>query len=260
LGHERVGHLPKSKKWNDLVSSISEFDSVNDNISEIANDAITNVSNRFLNIHKDSGFQSAFKFLLLLAYCNKSENPSKFLQEHGLNIDNNISSFQLAKIADSWVRSHEESKEYSAFSSKILISTINDWLNSNNLVQQDIFGTQQSILDNWKNGTSGAGFCEISRTFFSKFTTLYLNYFLERAASSKLNTFEEREMFSERMSLHIDDISLHAFEVSKIGQSFSAGWYNKHTKSDFPSNIKIKNFLSFMMKKFSDELKTNDVA
>ncbi len=259
MGHERVGYLPKSKRWDSIVGSISDFAIDNNNVESIASDTIKNVSSRFLDIPKDSGFLSAFKFLLLLSYANKQEDPLEVLRSHGLDIDYNISQFQLAKIANDWILENESSKEYSAFSSKVLISTINQWIKDSQSSQQLLFGNKESVLKKWGKASNGSGFCEISRTFFSKFTSVYLNYFLERAASSEINSFEERELFKKKLSNHIDTISIHADEISKIGQSFSAGWYNKHTKDEFPSNTKIKNFLSFMMKKLSDELKRSDV-
>lgn len=259
MGHERVGYLPKTKRWNTIVESISDFAIDNDNVESIASDTIRNVSSRFLDIPKDGSFLSAFKFLLLLSFANKQADPVDFLRSHGLSIDYDISQFQLAKIAHDWVIENENSKEYSSFSSKVLITTINQWISENQTIQQGLFSNNSSLLEKWEKASTGAGFCEISRIFFSKFTSVYLNYFLERSASSQIKSFQERELFKKKFSNHIDDISTHAFEISKIGQSFSAGWYNKHTKSDFPSNTKIKNFLSFMMKKLSDELKRSEV-
>jgi hypothetical protein len=106
----------------------------------------------------------------------------------------------------------------------------------------------------WKRASNGAGFCELSRLFFAKFTERYLNYFLEREASAALPTIEDRERFREQLRQHVDQISQHAFETAKITQSFAAGWYNRHARQGRPAHREVEQFLSRAFGKIREEL------
>jgi len=60
MGHERIGILPRTKRWTSVVSSLASFSDSESNISEIAQKTLRNVQSRFEDIERDSGVQAAF--------------------------------------------------------------------------------------------------------------------------------------------------------------------------------------------------------
>lgn len=252
MGHERVGFLPKSKSWNSVVTSIHDYGAKKPDVSAIAQQTLKNVKQRFLALNNDAGFLASFKCLVLLSFANRAEEPFAFLNENGLSLTSSDSLFQLNSAAQKLMERQTGSKEYSSIATKALIDTINYWVKTNQ-PSVNLFGTNNNILSSWENATNGAGFCEVSREYFSRFTTQYLSYFLDRAASAQIGSLAERTLFSESIKRHISEISTHAFETSKIAQSFSAGWFNKNAKESLPSDTKIKGFLGLVTKKFYDE-------
>jgi hypothetical protein len=99
----------------------------------------------------------------------------------------------------------------------------------------------------------------VARIFFAKFTERYLRYFLEREASAELPSLEAREKFSQQLSAHVDAVSQHAFETSKIAQSFAAGWFNNHARNAHPSEREIEGFLGLSFGKLQEELQREAV-
>ena len=67
MGHERIGYLPKSKKWRTIVDEVANFTANGDTIAQIANQTTKNVIQRYDNIEGDKGVLAAFKFLILLS-------------------------------------------------------------------------------------------------------------------------------------------------------------------------------------------------
>jgi hypothetical protein len=259
MGHERVGFLPKSKSWNKVVESIHDYTSTNSDVSDIAYQTIKNVKQRFLTLNEDPSFVASFKFLVVLSVANKSNDPFAFLKQQGISIAPNGSLFQLTSVTQKWMEKQSGSKEYNALATKALINTINNWVKSNQ-PNTSLFGTNDSILSAWEKASNGSGFCEVSREYFSCFTSNYLSYFLDRVASSKISSISERNQFSESINKHTSEISTHAFEISKIAQSFAAGWFNNHAKDSMPTDRKIKNFLGVVTKKFHDEFSREGLA
>jgi hypothetical protein len=116
--------------------------------------------------------------------------------------------------------------------------------------------TPGQITENvWARASTGAGFSEISRLFLARFTERYLRYFLEREASAVIKNVAVRERFSAQLHESVELVSKHAFETSKISQSFAAGWFNKHARAETPSNSKLSRFLRVAFSKMREELR-----
>ncbi len=254
MGHERVGFLPKTKRWSAIVSGIGSFATNPDSISEIAAATTKNVRSRFSAIGNDEGVVSAFKYLVLLSFATKQENSIEFLHEKGILLSKNFDFFDLGITAKKYLEKHLESKEYSTLATQSLMDTISDWFQKNESQQTSLFSTPDNPLEKWKKAATGEGFCELSRSFFSNFTRRYLEYFLEREAAWSLKKVEDRKQFKENLESHVIEVSLHAFETAKITESFSAGWYNKNVKDKIPSDKKIQGFVDYAFHKINSEL------
>ena len=63
MGHERVGVLPRSQPWRNIVALIGKTVDSEANLSEIANATLKQVRSRFEFLQKDNGIKAAFKFL-----------------------------------------------------------------------------------------------------------------------------------------------------------------------------------------------------
>ena len=254
MGHERIGYLPKSKKWRDIVDEVANFTASSETIAQIANQTTKNVINRYENIEADKGVLAAFKFLILLSKSALQKDSSNFLATQGIYLPTNFNLLGLSKSIREFIHSNTESNEYSSFANHALIETISQWSKENKIQQQIQFDTNNNSFDEWRSAADGSGFCELSRMFFSNFTDNYLRYFLEREASAKINNLFDRDTFNKKLDEHVKEVSKHAFETAKITQSFSAGWYNKYAKDEIPSNEKIKDFVSFCFKKLNSEI------
>jgi len=122
--------------------------------------------------------------------------------------------------------------------------------------QGDLFNAETDSEAVWRAASTGAGFSEVSRVFFSKFVERYLKFFLEREASAELSTIQARDEFSRRLSDQMDALSHHAFETAKITQSFAAGWFNKRVgEGRKPTDEELEAFLSYAFGKVREELR-----
>lgn len=254
MGHERVGILPKTKRWTTVVSGMSSFSASENNVPEIARQTLKNVQNRFEDIERDKGVQAAFQFLVILSVSAKHQSPSEFLSFQGINLSKNITPLQIAKALTDWVSRQSESNEYASFARSAAIDAISEWYQKNQSFQENLFTGDKDQFEVWRKSADGSGFCELSRLYFSKFTERYLKYFLERAASASMDSIDTRNRFNVELEKHMADISKHAFETSKITQSFAAGWFNKNTKDEVPSARKIQGFLNIAFSKLKGEL------
>lgn len=256
MGHKRYGYLPKSTPWILLVEEIDNFSSSSNinNISEIAKQTLQNVQKRFDGLKSDPSIYATFEYLLKVSKAFTTENPLKFLKENGIADETDISVIKLGRSLKRYKTDEADSKEYQTFAYQAGIDALNKWYKAN--VDSGITLFSDGIDNEFvfsKMGDAGK-FSDLARYYLSNFTERYLKYYLERTASQTITNIAERERFNKAIENHVDDISKHAFETTKITQSLIAALFNRYIKSDKLNKKEVKNFLSFSFDKMKGEL------
>jgi len=254
MGHERIGTLPKMRRWRDLVEALGEPSFSHEDTGKIASQTLQNVSNQYRRVMFDNGVKAAFRFLIAISVSSRRNDPKKWLAESGIRVDGDPTPLALTKAAHTFIRAHQESPEYARIAQFAAGDAIVHWHRSQSPPQATLFDLPDDPFDIWKKASNGSGFCELSRLFFAKYTERYLNYFLEREASASIASIKQRDEFMHSLDEFMDEISRHAFETSKITQSFAAGWYNKNVDNDIPSDQKVDGFLRLAFEKIREEL------
>jgi hypothetical protein len=255
MGHEREGVLPKTQRWRELVQNIANVGEADVDIAGIVKQTTDNIRDRLSHIEGDESVLAAFKFLVTLAVSSRATSPSEALRESGIDVPPSPSPIALAKALQRWMPTDAPSLEYARIAQNAAVDAIASWLGREESAEDNLFGIAPQPFDVWRKAANGAGFCELSRTFFGKFTERYLNYFLEREASAVLPNVQQRERFADALGRHVDDVSRHAFETAKITQSFAAGWFNANARVGVPSDASFRGFLRLALGKLREELR-----
>ena len=253
MGHERVGALPRTKRWRDVVGGIADAAAVDGDVQGLANATLENVRSRLLSIHGDTGFVASFQFLLGLSLSASPRVDRDSLGELAVDLESNPSPLRLASALGQYVEHNRQSSEYAEIARKAAVDVISIWTEQQTR-QLSFTGEHEQPSEVWRRASDGMGFCEVSRLFFGKFVERYLNYFIGREASSHLATTEDRERLARRLADHVDGVSHHAFETARITQSFAAGWFNRHARDGMPTEDEISGFLSHSVGKLREEL------
>lgn len=255
MGHERLGLLPKTRKWNDLVREISMMDGDAVQSSAIAAHTLRNVRTRYSALIRDSTVFAALKFLVVFSYSFKHENPLSILESHNIILPEEPTLLSVVKAMRASVSSVEsDSLEYQQLAISAAADALSDWHALHQTSQLTLLDSMGEQYDPWRNLGNGSGFCELARLYYSNLTEKYLNYFLERTASDTIPDIERRQLFRKDMECHFDAVSKHAFETSKITQSFAAGWFNKNIQVGMPEDSAIRKFIYKSFGKLQSEL------
>ena len=254
MGHERVGALPHTKRWRDVVAQMEESSGSREDVAAIANATLQNVRAQFRKIHSDDGVVAAFQFLVALTKSASLGGPGEASFSPRIDLEGSPSTLRLIGQLRSWVEAQGGSREYADIAAKASADAISLW-SAQQSMQASLFTDPSDSREIWQRADNGAGFCEVSRLFFSKFTERYLNYFLEREASASMGSIPERDRLASELRDHIDGVSRFAFETSRITQSFAAGWFNNNARDRYPSIDESRNFLSIAFGKMREELK-----
>lgn len=246
MGHERIGVLPKTKRWRAIVGEIAAADDLPSDVPEIARQTLQALGSRYVDLATDASVESAFEFLVDMARSAAGQQGTADIgQKSALSV--------VADLANRLgaVRGSLETAEIVKRAAADAIAT---WARQNATTQEQLF-TQTAPGNRWRGLGTGAGFCELSRLFFSHLTERYLCYFLDREATAASPSLQAREQFSRQLQLHLVDVSKHSFETAKITQSFAAGWYTKYAAKTKPTDEQIRDFLSYAFSKLREDLR-----
>jgi hypothetical protein len=251
MGHERVGTLPRTRRWRDVVAAIAPVARGEATVERLAQATLKNVRNRYNGLHRDTGVQAAFGFLVSVS----AKGPSG--GRHGLASADiargeNPSLLEIVGELHTWVRSRTASPEHAAIAEKAAADAIVEWARGDARQTRLFAISSQDVA--WQRAATAPAFCEIARIFFAKFTERYLVYFVGREAAAEVGTVEERRALDQAVTRHVDLVSRHAFETAKITQSFAAGWYNSHVVRGRPSDRELEAFLAVAFGKLREEL------
>jgi hypothetical protein len=220
-------------------------------VAQLADSTLQNITGRFRRLHKDKGVQAAFGYLISLA---SSDVPTgSGLASPETSLEQNPSPARIAKNLNDWVKRHATSREYAEIACRAAADTIAEWTRTHSR-QRLLFDDSTSASSVWTQSSNARGFCQIARAFFAHFTERYLRYFLEREASAELPSIQARQDFRKSLHRHVKDVSQHAFETSKITQSFAAGWFNNYARRTRPSDAEIEGFLARAFGKVQEEI------
>lgn len=250
MGHERIGKLPRTQRW---IQVVEELEGVADDPSRavhVANQTLQNVRQRFERIEIDGGVAAALQYLIALGHAarSSSEKPPNLP-----DLSTDPSAARLSVFLSQWVDEHRDSLEYAEIAKQAASDAIAQWTRVDS-PQEELFPRGVTAAARWGESANGSGFSEIARCFFARFTARYLRYFLDREASASVQTIEQRNRFDRDLGSAIEAVSRHAFETSKITQSFAAGWYNNHARDSLPSERAMRGFLRLAFQKIREEL------
>lgn len=254
MGHVRISVLPKTQIWQNVVQQIAGMHVSETEVADIAQQTIQNVRSRFRHIRQDNGVLGAFQFIVNLAVASREENPQMWLLDIGIELPNNPTPLAFATAVSAWIEPKRNSFEYGEIAQAAAGDAISRWYRENQPQMGSLFKSLEDPFEVWRKAGNGAGFCELSRLFFARFTQRYLEYFLDREVSAALGDIDKRIEFKQQLEKHVENISLHAFETAKITQSYAAGWFNNNAVEGVPSEKEIKKFLSRALGKMRDEL------
>lgn len=254
MGHVRLGTLPKTRAWKEVIALIAS----GADVSEIADATMGAADKAFEAIQNDPEFRDTVEMMTHLAIAARKDDPGGYLASVGLRLTNQTS---LAEVAVALNRALERKAEISGNRSDFgelahgaLVGAVVEHLS-------DRFGTMFSPTSaEVHSALSELGkksqFGSLSRTFFAKLTTTSIDYFLSRTVGTQIGE-GQRFATTNQVAQFRNALGLHCNEAAEIVERYSADWFSKH---HFEANGKIpksktQGFGWYAMQKMREELK-----
>jgi hypothetical protein len=253
MGHIRLGTLPKTRKWNQVVSLIAGGADI-ERIAAASADAAEHGLERASH---DEGLAQAFWLLTQIPQAARQTNFAERLWELGLTVSSRPTLLEIVAAFTSAVDRHvRESSKRSDLgemaqhaASETLASLVGRELPS--LFGPTASDVQQALA---KLGTSDR-FSIVARDFFSRLTSHSLGYFLSRELSKHVGPNKRFAAVSEHSDFNAA-LELHCREASRIIKEFSGGWYGKTLQQEKQiTRDEARKFAHVAFKKLRAELR-----
>lgn len=254
MGHVRLGVLPRTRAWKEVVGLIA----AGADVSQIANATITAAEKAFSFVMKDVGYTEAVWLMTQMAIAAKKPDIQQHLAAAGIHLPSDPSLIDvttaITEALDRRVESNGQRSDLGSLANRAIVGAVNDVLapKLHSLFSSDPDTMRAALADLGKPKEFG----EFSRRFFARLTNEGLQYFLSKVVNTQLGdgmrfaTMNQAAQFNAALETHTR-------EASVIVEQFSSEWFSKHRFQEGGdiSRQSSDGFASYALTKMKDELK-----
>jgi hypothetical protein len=261
VGHTRLGKLPKSQKWQDLVRRIAGSSLTGGGLSAasyveaIAAQTLDASREGLDNAKHDSGVLYAFYLLTQVTLASRSANWEEALARHEIHLTRVSTVFDLTSEIQAAIDRHVGRSSSGATDlSEMAQQSVGEALMS--LAEPrtaDLFGGgSDEVRKAVRSLSTRKGFGELGQRFFGRFVARFLNFYLSRATAASLGGPRLPDLgdvsdFNRALRTHCD-------QSARIVRDFCGEWYSKTAYEEGINPENASRFLAVAVKKLSSEL------
>lgn len=261
MGHTRLGKLPKTQKWLDLVGRIGGSGlgggmlSAASYVEAIAAQTLDASRVGLDNAKRDSGVLYAFYLLTQVTIASRKPNWGETLALHGIRLASDSTVFDLTSEIQAAIDRHvNESSSGPTDLSEIAQQSVGEALISLAETRTaNLFGGGSDEVRNAiRTLSTKKGFGELGQRFFGRFVARFLNFYLSRATAAalggpRLPGLAEVAEFNEALRTHCD-------QSARILRDFCGEWYSKTAYQEGIDPENASRFLAIAVRQLSSEL------
>jgi hypothetical protein len=253
MGHQHLGVLSKSRKWQDVIHLISGGADVRDvaaAVSAAAESQMRDASN-------DAAVKTAVWLLTQIPLAARQDDFPGELRKLGMNVG---PAPTLAEIATAMMADIDRRVAITGGRTDLgemaQLSAVESLSAVAGQELADLFG---SSAEKTKATLSGLGtvkqFAVLSRDFFARLARRMLAYFLSRELSNHVGVNSRFRTIAEHQSFE-KALDLHSREASRILKEFSGEWFSKNTYQGGIDEEKAGRFAHVAFRKLREELRS----
>lgn len=257
MGHVRLGRLPRTRKWREVVDLIA----AGADAAQVACATLRAAEQAFSyrSVSQDAGFNQAVWLITQLGLSAQASDPIQYLREHDISIPPQVSPLGLvaafSDAMDGYVNRSGARSDLSELAHRALVDAVGSRLGPK--TDGQLFGTtQDTVKDALATFGNPREFAHLSRAFFSRLTRECMDYYLSQTLNSQVG--EHRRFASTNEKAQFDEaLTVHCREAARIVEQYSADWFSKHRFEEDGriSRESVQGFASWAMKKMTAELK-----
>ncbi|HEY4847897.1 MAG TPA: hypothetical protein VIH87_08935, partial [Methylocella sp.] len=225
MGHVRLGVLPTSKKWRQVVEELRLGAGAGAVVAAAANAAETSLE----SASRDPAFLHAFWLLTQIPLAARGPAFAEDLRRLILLVPNQPSLMDVtaafSAAVDRYARERVGKTDLGEMAQMAAVESLMAIVGP---MLPSLFGPNpEEVQRAIGRHASGDRFSALAREFFARLTQRSLDYYLSRELSNHIGAWERFGDDAAR-SRFDDALEQHCREASRIVEAFSGGWYGKN--------------------------------
>jgi hypothetical protein len=234
MGHTRLGAVPKTRKWNELVEQIAGLNLAADvavataDVDSIAAATLRAAQKSLEKAAHDPGVLYSFFLLTQVALASRTSNWQVALGTHGIHLSDDSTVFDFtAEVQDAIDRFLSQSPSGSTDLSEIAQQSAGEAIASlAGTRTPSLFGGSSADVQNAiRSLSTKKGFGELGQRFFGRFIGRFLNFYLSRVTAANLGS--PRLPHLGDVARFNDALKIHCEQSARIVRDFCGEWYSK---------------------------------
>lgn len=253
MGHLRLGELPRTRKWQQVVGLIEGGAGT----AQVANATILAAEAGLKDAGNDQGLVETIWLLTQIPLAAKSEDFTRSLRDAGLDIRGAPTLMEVvAAFSDAIDRRLERTggrTDLGEMAQMAAVESISEVIGERTTTLFET--TAADVQRELGRLATNAQFSAFTRQFFGRLTERYLDYFLSRALP--LAVGEDRRFVTLSQQADFSTaLAVHCKEASRIVETFSGGWFSKtNWEKKGITRQDASGFTQIAMRKIAAELK-----
>ena len=224
MGHIRVGTLPATRRWEDVIGLITEGAEA----SRVA-EAVTHAWEQAFNaVRSDAGFREAVWLLMQIGVAGKSRDPTAHLSSVGVEVTGAASVVEVAMALSAAMERRlaaaRQRSDFGELAQRALVSAVTGQLQQS--MPTLLEPTAEDVGGAVKKCGKEKAFGQLSRDFFARMTNECLNYFLSKTLPAQVGE-GRRFATTGQLAGFEQAMRTHCSEAAEIVETYSSGWFSK---------------------------------
>ncbi len=253
MGHIRLGNLPRTRKWIQVLDLIGGGAGT----PEVAAATMDASQQGLTKAAHDPGLVHAVWLLTQIPHAARKDDFTTELRKIGLDVSNNPGLLEVVGAFTGAVDVHlrrsggrtdlGEMAQMAAAEALTALGTSK----TTSLFETTPADVQQAF----KSFSTSKQFSSLAREFFTRLTKRYLTSFLSRELSNYVDGDPRGRFTNANKHAEFNEaLDLHCRQASRIIEEFSGGWFSKTNFEGGITPEKASGFVSIALKKIRAEL------
>jgi hypothetical protein len=237
MGHVRLGYLPKTRRWRNVVRLLS---TATGDIGTIADATATAADDRLRQLRNDASFAYCFWLLTRIAWASRSKDFAGALGDLGIQVrtDDTALSFisLVSRHAGMVLAEYPGSGPFSEMASLSMRRALTETVG---LQGQSLLGSSlEDLRLAFRRYSTPAQFGAIATRYFSDLFAQTLRYYVDRELANNIGSGHSLTTVSDGQTFS-NALDLYARQTARIMEQFAEDWYSKRNWQD-EGNISLK--------------------
>ena len=224
MGHLRLGDLPRTRKWKEVVALLG----YGAEAEQLAIATIDAAEQAFAVAANDPGLVESLFILTQIPLAARSEDFIRSLREAGLNVSATPTLMEVlgavADAVDGRLARKGGRTDLGEMAEMAAVETLSASCANRT---PGLFSTPTADLQQAFSALATSANCSVfARSFFARLTERYLGYFLSRAYSHHVGEGKRFSTLAQQGSFEAA-LKRHCHEASVIVETFAGEWFSK---------------------------------